>query len=348
MAGAPRGDPPLADAVLHRFAARGDTGGRRRARCWKTRRGDDGSTRQRIRVTLDTPNRRSFEMWLWLPAGDGPFPLLLTAPRDYQIPWAELAVQRGYAVCLYPGVDSHHREPAYPGYDSIWQTFRDEYPQATWTEILTKAWLAGRTLDFLLDAERGYPLARAGRHHRVLAVWQASDARRGVGRADYGRRGAQPRFARVVSRIGSRRATRLPRRRPTFPASGFCHRFGSYTGREHQLPMDAHGWYALIAPRRLLVHTALQRRLRADLGRRTCVPGGTRRVSIAGRSPDHLRIHYRPGAHSPITDEHRRQNLDWFDLAFGRGDERPAGFSRAFAAPFRLGRLGRRNRRRPI
>ena len=98
-------------------------------------------------------------MWVWLPEGDGPFPLLLTAPRDYQIPWAELALERGYAVCLYPGVDSHHREPAYPAYDSIWQEFRKEYPEATWTEIITKAWLAGRTLDYLFDPKRGYPLA---------------------------------------------------------------------------------------------------------------------------------------------------------------------------------------------
>ena len=43
---------------------------------------DDSSTRRRIRVTLATPNRCSFEMWLWLPPGDGPFPLLLTAPRS--------------------------------------------------------------------------------------------------------------------------------------------------------------------------------------------------------------------------------------------------------------------------
>jgi hypothetical protein len=123
------------------------------------RTANDGSTRRRISVTLGTPNRRSFEMWLWLPPGDGPFALLLTAPRDYQIPWADLVLGRGYGVCLYPGVDSHHREAAYPGYESIWETFREEYPQATWTEIITKAWLASRALDYLLDPGRGYPLA---------------------------------------------------------------------------------------------------------------------------------------------------------------------------------------------
>ena len=50
---------------------------------------EDGSVRRRIRVILDTPKRVAFEMALWVPQGDGPFPLLLTAPRFYQRYWAE-------------------------------------------------------------------------------------------------------------------------------------------------------------------------------------------------------------------------------------------------------------------
>ena len=84
------------------------------------------------------------------PRAHGPFPLLLTAPRFYQRYWGEDALERGYAVCLFPGVDSHHREADYPGYDSVWQTIRKEYPRATWTEISTKGWLASRCIDYLL------------------------------------------------------------------------------------------------------------------------------------------------------------------------------------------------------
>ena len=90
-------------------------------------------------------------MAVWTPRGEGPFPLLLTAPRDYQRFWAEDALARGYAVCLFPGVDSHHRETDYPGYEKVWETFRREYPNATWTEISTKGWLAGRCIDYLLS-----------------------------------------------------------------------------------------------------------------------------------------------------------------------------------------------------
>ncbi|MCU0872819.1 MAG: hypothetical protein MUE50_10805 [Pirellulaceae bacterium] len=53
---------------------------------------------------------------MWIPQGDGPFPLLLTQPRFYQIFWAEDAVKRGYIACLYPGLDVHHQERDDPGY----------------------------------------------------------------------------------------------------------------------------------------------------------------------------------------------------------------------------------------
>ena len=91
------------------------------------------------------------ELCVWIPDGDGPFPILLVAPRFYQIGWAREAVRRGYLVCLYPGVDSHHQEKDYPGWERTWEVFRAEYPEATWTEISTKAWLASRCLDCLLE-----------------------------------------------------------------------------------------------------------------------------------------------------------------------------------------------------
>ena len=62
----------------------------------------DGSKRKRIRLTFDTPNQTSFEMAVWTPPGEGPFPLLLTAPKDYQVRWAKDAVARGYTACLFP------------------------------------------------------------------------------------------------------------------------------------------------------------------------------------------------------------------------------------------------------
>ena len=117
---------------------------------------EDGSTRRRVKLTFDTKNHASFEMWVWIPRGKGPFPVLLTQPRYYQLAWAELALSRGYLVGLYPGVCYTHRQPGYPGYEGVYRTFQREYPEATWSSIATKAWLAGRALDYLLNYHSGY------------------------------------------------------------------------------------------------------------------------------------------------------------------------------------------------
>lgn len=123
----------------------------------------DGSTRRQVRLTFGTKNKASFEMWVWIPKGKGPFPILLTQPRYYQIPWAEMALKRGYVVGLYPGLCYTHREKAYPGYESVYRTFQREYPEATWSSIATKAWLAGRALDYLVLAFRFCDVRRLSR-----------------------------------------------------------------------------------------------------------------------------------------------------------------------------------------
>ncbi|MCP4513079.1 MAG: hypothetical protein GY826_42515, partial [Fuerstiella sp.] len=121
-------------------------------------RADDRSRRQHIELTFDTPSRVRISLWVWTPDVAGPFPLLLLAPRHYQMGWAELALKRGYKLCLFPGVDSHQREAAYPRFDSQWTAFHGEYPESTWSEIVTKAWLAGRCLDYLLDEKYGHQI----------------------------------------------------------------------------------------------------------------------------------------------------------------------------------------------
>lgn len=54
---------------------------------------EDGSTRRRVKLTFGTPNKASMEVRVWIPKGKGPFPLLLTQPRFYQIFWATLWVE---------------------------------------------------------------------------------------------------------------------------------------------------------------------------------------------------------------------------------------------------------------
>ena len=283
----------------------------------------DSSIRRRISIVLDTPNRVSFEMALWEPKGQGPFPLLLTAPRFYQRYWAEDALKRGYAVCLFPGVDSHHREELYMGYDSVWQEVRREYPKATWTEISTKAWLASRCIDFLLSNSSVVQILP-----RQIAI---------IGFSRYGKQaivaGAfDQRITCVVARSPGSPASspyRFTSRNTfaetpaDFPSEWFLPSLRNFVGRENELPIDAHGWYALIAPRACLIHTGHNDGSEPTFAVEKAYIEGRSVYQLLGAGQN-LRIDYRAGGHSSgqppeqISFLDRQRNLDWIDVSFDR------------------------------
>ena len=292
----------------------------------------DSSVRRRIRIVLNTPNQVAFEMALWTPKEKGSFPLLLTAPRFYQRYWAEDALKRGYAVCLFPGIDSHHREEGYAGYENVWETVRREYPEATWTEISTKAWIASRCIDYLLSGASIIQIIP-----RQIAI---------IGFSRYGKQamiaGAfDERITCIVARSPGSPASspyRLTSRNTyaetpaDFPNEWFLPSLRQFVGRENELPIDAHGWYALIAPRACLIHTGHN-----DGSEPTFA---VEKAYIEGRSVyqlldsgKNLRIDYRAGGHSSglppeqISFSDRQRNLDWIDISFGRRLARPNEFS---------------------
>ncbi len=292
---------------------------------------EDGWIRRDVKVTLDTPGKLSFPMQVWIPVGEGPFPLLLTAPRFYQMGWAEEAIRRGYMVCLYPGVDSHHEEEAYPEYQTVWEGFRKAYPQASWGEIAVKAWLAGRTLDVLLDPKYGYPVANGqvgiigfSRYGKQSLVAAALDDRiTCVVARSSGAGGSAP--YRFNGREGFGEAC------CDFAGQWFLESLRGYAGRENELPIDSHGWLGLIAPRHCLLDTAY-----TDDGDPTFAVErgyleGCQVYRLLGYG-ERLRVDYRPGGHQTlpyktyIAPERYRRNLDWFDLAFGRGNIKQEDF----------------------
>lgn len=290
----------------------------------------DGSRRRRVRITLETPQRASFEMAIWAPPGKGPFPLLMTAPKDYQRLWAEDAVARGYAVCLFPGIDSHHKESDFPGYEKVWETFHRAYPEATWTEISTKGWLASRCIDYLLSKRsvvRVEPeqIAIIGfsRYGKQALIAAAFDGRINcvVARSP-GSPGSSP--YRLTSRNTFAEAP------ADFPGQWFLPSLRDYQGREHELPIDAHGWYALIAPRRCLIHTAHNDGSEPTFAAEKAYVEG-RSVYRFLKAEQNLRLDYRPGGHGSVGPERisaadRKRNLDWIDLSFGRSSARKKDF----------------------
>ncbi len=288
----------------------------------KTELFPDGSTRQRIVLTFDTPNKRSFEIAVWQPGSSegSSRPLLLTQPRSYQLMWAEEALKRGYVACIYPGLDAHHQEEDYPGYEHVWKVFKSEYPDATWGSSLgIQAWLASRTLDYLLNPKYGFRIDTGS-----------------VGITGFSRYGKQSiyagafdaRFKCVVAR-SSGTPTACSYRfagRPTFmesasledcPKVWVIDSVRTFYGREHEMPVEGNALLACIAPRHLMIHTAFNDGSDPTFGVERNYLNAKKAWAFLGKQ-ERICLSYRTGNHSPVTDEHVRQNLDFFDMAFGR------------------------------
>ncbi len=105
----------------------------------------------------------------------------------------------------------------------------------------------------------------------------------------------------------------------------------AYHGRENELPIEGHGLLALIAPRRCMLHTACNDGSDPTFGVERSYLQGREVYRFLGK-PENLRNMVRTGNHESgpapdyVTAKHRRQNLDWFDLSFGRGTARQSDF----------------------
>jgi len=298
----------------------------------------DGSMRRRVKLTFDTKSRVTMEICLWLPPGKGPFPVMLTVPVEWQVDrrcqWPQVALKRGYAACLYPGV-SFTCTPAkgYADYKKAIGAFRADYPEATWADLPCGAWIAARALDYLLDAKYDCPIVRDqvgiighSRYGKQSLIAAAFDTRiTSVVARSPGSPGSCP--YRFTSRDTFAEAP------SDFPGDWFLPSLKQYYGREHELPMDAHGWYALIAPRRCLVHTAHNDGCEPTFAVERAYREGHKVYDFLGQ-PENLRAQFRAGAHNPTTDAHRKTYFDWFDLSFGRGEATADQFPEEFIHRF--------------
>ncbi len=287
----------------------------------KTEKEANGTTRKRIVLTFDTPNKKSFEIEVWEPKemDNTARQLFLTQPKDYHIQWVEEAVKRGYIACLYPGLDAHHNEKDYPEYQNIWIVFTEEYPDADWASSLgIQAWLASRTLDYLLDNSQGYNIDTA-------AVGIAGHSR--YGKQSIYAAAFDERFKTVIARSSGSPtgcSYRFSSRQTfmesvdDFPDVWAKNSLKDFLGRENELPVEGNALMATIAPRNLMIHTSYNDGSDPTFGVERNYVNAKKVYAFLG-AENNIYLSYRTGNHSPITEAHTRQMFDYFDMTFERG-----------------------------
>ena len=273
---------------------------------WATNATDsrlEGYTRRTATLVFGPEGRATLGVELWIPAGKGPFPVFLTQETHRR--WASAAAERGYLACVYAGADQKDDTEA-------WRTI---WPECDWTRLARRAWAASRCIDYLVtlpevDAGRialmGHSrngktsIIAAARDERIRAVVSSSS---GAGGACSFRFFSEAQFGEGIEL--------LTRQFPEW----FHPRLRFFVGREDRLPVDQNMVIACIAPRAVLISTALNDSVESAWAVEKTRESALRVYRLL-RVGDGVSLRYRQGDHS-MRPQDVEGCLDWVGGALG-------------------------------
>ena len=257
-----------------------------------------GSTRKQFKISCGPDAKVSFVLDLTIPAGKGPFPVILRGDWCWGKVSDEITqqvLQRGYILAEFNrceiAPDNKNRDTG----------LYVAYPDSTDTgAIAAWAWGYHRCVDVLstLDVVNKEQITITGhsRGGKATLLAGATDPRIALtvpnnsgcgGAGSYKFQAPKSEDAKAISR--------------SFPF-WFSPRYAQFIDHQDQMPFDQHFVKALVAPRGLLTTEAL-----GDLWAN---PEGTRQTHLAAKevytflgAPDKIGIFYRPGGHEHGLDD---------------------------------------------
>ncbi len=199
-----------------------------------------------VELRFGPDHRAKLTVELLIPPGEGPFPVFMTQWNHRT--WAFLAVRRGYVGCIYAGADSKDDTEQYA---DIW------YPEYDFTRLMRRAWGAHRAVDYLstlpfVDINR-IALTGHSRNGKQSLMAAAFDERIGAVIACSGGTGAEVPWRYTDDRFANETILEITGNTPNW----FHPRLRFFVGREHKLPVDQNLLMAMIAPRGLMLSSAL-------------------------------------------------------------------------------------------
>jgi hypothetical protein len=207
----------------------------------------DGKVRlQTVELSFGPDHQAKLTLEVMIPPGEGPLPVFLTQWNHRE--WAQVAVRRGYIGCIYAGADSKDDTEKYA---EIWA---GEYD---WTRLMRRAWGASRAIDYLftlpeVDKEK-IALTGHSRNGKTSLMAAAFDERIAACIPSSGGTGAEVPWRYTSFNYDIEDIALLASARPSW----LHPRLRFFIGNEHKLPVDQNSFMALIAPRGLMLSTAL-------------------------------------------------------------------------------------------
>ncbi|WP_236979488.1 alpha/beta fold hydrolase [Membranihabitans maritimus] len=271
----------------------------------------DGEVKvQMIELSFGPSHQAKLTLELMIPPGTGPFPVFMSQWNHRE--WAQIAVRRGYIGCIYAGAD---RKDDTEDYSRIWA---GEYD---FTRLMRRAYGCFRAIDYLytlpfVDRDKigltGHSrngkqsLMAAAFDERITAVITSSG---GTGAEVPWRYCSQPFDVEDIALLACAQPSWLhPRLR-------------FFIGREEKLPVDQNHFMALIAPRGLMLSTAINEVASNPWGIEQAYKQSKKVYDFLGDS-QHIAVRNRYGKHS-VSARDLEDYIDFFDYVFGRSEYKP-------------------------
>ena len=271
----------------------------------------DGETTSRIVELSFGPNHQAkLNIELMIPPGEGPFPVFLSQWSHRE--WAQVAVRRGYIGCIYAGADSKDDTEKYA---EIWG---GEYD---WSRLMRRAWGASRAIDYLYTLsyveKNKIGITGHSRNGKLSLIAAAFDERITACILASGGTGAEVPWRYTSLNYDIESIARLTSARPSW----FHPRLRFFVGHEHKLPVDQNHFMALIAPRGLMLSTALTEGASNPWANEQAFHASQKVYGFLG-AEDNIAICSRHGNHG-INARTLENYFDFYDYVFERSDHKP-------------------------
>lgn len=269
----------------------------------------DGRVRlQMIHLSFGPDHQARLTLELMIPPGQGPFPVFLTQWSHRE--WALQAVRRGYIGCVYAGADSKDDTEQYA---EVWAGKFD------FTRLMRRAFGASRAVDYLLTLpiveKDKIAITGHSRNGKTSLMAAAFDERIAACIPSSGGIGGEVPWRYSSPNFGIE--TDIATITAIFP-SWFHPRLNFFIGREHKLPIDQNSFMALIAPRALMLSTALSESISNPWAIELAYQDTKKVYEFLG-APHNLAIRSRYGLHS-VSAHDIDDYIDFFDYVFKRGN----------------------------
>ncbi len=263
-----------------------------------------------VELTFGPERKAKLTIELMIPPGKGVFPVFLTQWNHRG--WAQIAVRRGYVACVYAASDAQDDTEKY---SEIWS------PDYDFTRLMRRAFGTFRAVDYLytlsfIDKDK-IGLTGHSRNGKLALMAAAFDERIKAVIPSSGGSGAEVPWRYNGQQYDVEDIALLSAAQPSW----LHPRLRFFIGREQKLPVDQNLFMALVAPRGLMLSTAITEGAGNPWGIEQAY-GSAQKVYKFLNAQDNLAIRFRNGEHGTSARD-IEDYIDFFDYVFKRTDQKP-------------------------